>query len=202
MSKGGRNTLLTIVVTSGFWLALIAAYLLFAQRRPAAQPIEILPPPTVTPAPIALETPTPAPLRVYVSGAVLSPGVYRLPPESLVADAIEIAGGGTDGADLVAINLAHPLADGEQIHVPLVGETPPTPLPSRSSGTELSVVNTAPIDLNNATPEELDTLPGVGPKTAEAIIQGRPYSSVEDLLRVKGIGEATLEKLRGLVTVE
>jgi competence protein ComEA len=190
-----------ILGTSAFWVMVFGAYLLLAQRRPPPQPIRIEAPPP-TPAPVV--SPTPAPLRVYVSGAVRSPGVYRLPPDSLVQDAILAAGGETDAADLVAINLARSLADGEHVHVPSQGETPP-PAPSGApSGSRSSTPVAAPIvplDLNTATAAELEALPGIGPKIAAAIIAGRPYSTVEDLLRVKGIGPATLEKLRPYVTV-
>ncbi len=189
-----------ILGTSAFWVMVFGAYLLLAQRRPPPQPIRIeVPSATLAPA----ATPTPAPLRVYVSGAVHSPGVYRLPPDSLVQDAILAAGGETDTADLVAINLAHPLADGEHVHVPSRGETPPAPSGAVSGGRSSTPAAplTAPLDLNTATAAELEALPGIGPKTAAAIIAGRPYSTVEDLLRVKGIGPATLEKLRPYVTV-
>jgi competence protein ComEA len=191
----------TILGTSAFWVMVFGAYLLLAQRRPPPQPIRIeTPAPTSTP----VASPTPAPLRVYVSGAVRSPGVYRLPPDSLVQDAILAAGGETETADLVAINLARSLADGEHVHVPSQGETPlPTPpgTGAGSPGSTPAATVTALIDLNTATAAELEALPGIGPKTAAAIIAGRPYSTVEDLLRVKGIGPATLEKLRPYVTV-
>ncbi|NUQ39451.1 MAG: helix-hairpin-helix domain-containing protein [Caldilineales bacterium] len=204
-----RESILVAAATSLFWLLLFGAYLLFGQRRPPAQPIQIA---TVAPTAVAIPVidATPAPLRVYVSGAVQAPGVYRLPPGSLVDDAIRQAGGGQADADLVAVNLAHPLADGEQIYVPRQGEAPAPPLLSTQAGVsdsgfqvgELPAAATQILDLNHATAAELETLPGIGPKTAEAIIAGRPYGSVEDLLRVKGIGEKTLEKLRPFIKVE
>ena len=205
-----RRPLLVVAATSAFWVILFGAYLLFAQRRPPAQPIVIAPPPTVAPADKNTAA-TPAPLRVYVSGAVENPGVYRLPPDSLVQDAIAMAGGNVGDADLIAINLAHPLSDGEQIYVPRQGEaSPPALLSTQASGlatggfkaADLPAQAITPIDLNTATAAELEALPGIGPKTATSIIAGRPYSSIEDLLRVKGIGEATLAKLRPYVKVE
>ncbi|NOX64107.1 MAG: ComEA family DNA-binding protein [Chloroflexi bacterium] len=196
-----------ILATSLVWALFFGAYLLFGQRRPPVQPIEIVPPPTLVPTRVA-ETPTPARLRVYVSGAVVSPGVYRLAPDSLVEDAINAAGGAAANADLIAINLAHPLSDGEQIYVPLQGESDRPSINSSQSSSQqpVSTDRAAPstgkrIDLNRATAAELETLSGVGPKTAAAIIEGRPYATVDDLLRVKGIGPATLEKLRPHVTV-
>jgi competence protein ComEA len=137
---------------------------------------------------------------------VLAPGVYRLPPGSIVLDAIEAAGGPATDADLDRINKAVALFDGAQVYVPHLGQTPPPlaeavqeiPTPGvRSSG--LSALS---IDLNTATQAELESLPGVGEAIARRIIEGRPYSGVEDLLRVRGIGEATLEKLRPLVTAQ
>ncbi len=115
--------------------------------------------------------------------------------------------GATDDADLIAINLAHPLSDGEQIYVPTEGEALPPPVVSNDEPDDAARSNTfdltgEPIDLNTAPVEALEALPGVGPKTAQAIIDGRPYSTVEGLIRVKGIGEKTLEKLRPFIDVE
>ena len=203
-----RRHIPTILATSAFWILAFGAVFLFGLRRPQAETIEILTPPTTVVANITPEpTSTPAPLRVYVSGAVRSQGVYRLPPNSLVEDAITAAGGAADDADLIAINLAHPLSDGEQIYVPALGEeAPPPPLSSEdaadNSRAKTFELSDEPIDLNTATAEELEALPGVGPKTAALIIRERPYNSIEDLLRVKGIGEKTLEKLRPHIKVE
>ncbi len=207
-----RRSLPAIAGTSAFWIAVLGAVLLYGLRRPPPQPIQIVPPAEVTaPAPAAATSasPTPGQVRVYVSGAVAQPGVYRLAPDSLVQDAVNAAGGAAAEADLVAINLAHPLADGEQIYVPQTGEvSPPVTGANRSSslasdaGASAGASAGAPIDLNLATEAQLEALPEIGPKTAAAIIQGRPYGSVDDLLRVKGIGEATLAKLRPFVKVE
>ncbi len=205
----------TMVGVSVFWVILFVAYALYTARQPAPQPIEIIPPEEVAATPFCTESPTieassptatPTPLRVYVSGAVHAPGVYRLPPESLVVDAIEKAGGALDQADLVAINLAHPLADGEQIYVPYEHEMPaPMPISQASSPQSSEQKSGQPasslIDLNTATQEELESLPGIGPAMAQRIMDGRPYSAVDDLLRVKGIGEAKLAKIRPYVTV-
>ncbi len=156
------------------------------------------------PAPLVMEvptplppppTPTPAPVVVYVSGAVQSPGVYTLPPGSRVADAVNAAGGFAEGAATAAINLALPLEDGAQVHIPAQGEAPRpavTPTPAGAS---------FPVDVNTASQEMLEAIPGIGPTMARRIIEGRPYGTVDDLLRVRGIGPATLEKLRPYVTV-
>jgi len=149
---------------------------------------------------------------VHVAGAVVSPGVRRLPPGSRVIDALEAAGGALPDADLPRINLAAPLVDGQQVYVPKPGEQPPMAagVPGGAGGGGGAVgpgssVPGALVDLNTATAEQLDTLPGVGPSTAAAIIAYRdengPFTSVDQLLDVRGIGEAKLEQLRDLVSV-
>ncbi len=193
------------------WLAVLGIVLIIT-RRPSAQPIEILPPPTAPPTATPAPTPTPRPLRVDVTGAVRAPGVYTLPADSIVADAIAAAGGGTEDAALDLINKALPLQDGMQVFVPRRGETNPAPLllnpvSPTASTTEGSGTLTAPgaskrVNINTATQQELESLPGIGPAMATRIIEGRPYSKIEDLLRVKGIGPATFDKLKDLITVE
>lgn len=143
-----------------------------------------------------------AAVTVHVSGRVSNPGIHRLPAGSRVADAVAAAGGSASGADLERLNLARKLVDGEQIQVPLHGQPipPPPPGPAGAGGTEPQ----RPIDLNTATAEQLEELPGVGEVTAERIIAHRterPFRSVEDLLDVEGIGERRLEALRDLVVV-
>jgi competence protein ComEA len=149
-----------------------------------------------------LDTPAPGPVIVHVAGAVLLPGVYQLGPGSRVDDAVRSAGGPTDGAELGRINLAAPLVDGDQIYVPEVGEVAPQPAPvSASAGPDLAP--SGPVDVNRASARELETLPGVGPATAAAIVAERerngPFASFEDLERVPGIGPAKLAGLVGLV---
>ena len=152
----------------------------------------------------------PTEVVVHVAGAVVSPGVRRLPPGSRVTDALDAAGGALPGADLPRINLAAPLVDGQQVYVPKPGEELPVaagaglPGGAGAAGTGGPVPG-ALVDLNSATAEQLDTLPGVGPATAAAIIAHRdrhgPFTSVDQLLDVRGIGEAKLEQLRDLVSV-
>lgn len=190
------------ILLSLAWLAALGG-VLFVVKRPQPAPLQILPPPpTATPAP----TPTPRPLRIYVTGAVQAPDVYELPADSIVKDAITAAGGATEEADLEAINQALPLSDGAQVHVPRRQENPPTPpvisLPLLQTTPGFSSGPAGRVNINTATAEELDTLPGIGPAMAQRIIEGRPYSSIEDIQRVKGIGQATFEKLRDLITVQ
>jgi competence protein ComEA len=188
------------------WVAVLGAALFFV-RRPSSEPIEILPPPTLAPTAAPSATSTPGPLRIDVAGAVASPGIYTLARGSLVADAVAAAGGPAADADLDRINKAMPLQDTMQVFVPRVAQpipkmiNPPAssaPAPVRSGQT---AVLSKPVNLNTATLDELDTLPGVGPATAQRIVEGRPYGAVEDLMRVKGIGQATFDKLKDLVTV-
>ena len=136
-------------------------------------------------------------LVVHVVGAVRRAGLFRLRDGSRVADALARAGGPTRRADLAAVNLAAPLVDGEQVVVPRRG--PPGSTESSAapgSGTKVS--------LGSATVEQLDELPGVGPVTAQKIVDWRathgPFRSVDDLDEVPGIGPARIEQLRDLVT--
>ncbi len=145
---------------------------------------------------------------VHVAGAVTEPGVVELDAGSRVADAVERAGGATSEADLGTVNLARVLADGEQVYVPAVGEEPPPaagPPPSGSADGAGGGGSQAPVDLNTAGAAELEELPGIGPALATAILEWRDtnggFASVEDLDLVSGIGPATLERLRPLVTV-
>jgi competence protein ComEA len=139
---------------------------------------------------------------VHIAGAVLTPGVVELPVGSRVADGVAAAGGALVDADLAGVNLAALLLDGQQIYVPVVGEQPP--LTVVVAGGSVTSVVVGPIDLNRASASELDQLPGVGPATAAAIVAHRdtngPFSSVDDLEAVRGIGPAKVESLRPLVT--
>jgi len=137
---------------------------------------------------------------VHVSGAVREPGVVTLGAGARVADAVDAAGGAMPDARLALLNLARPVDDGERIHVPRVGEDAPPPPEAPSRG----VLPDGRIDLNAASAEELQTLPGVGPARAEAILAERaerPFRVPGDLRRVPGIGEATFQRLAPLVAV-
>ena len=140
-------------------------------------------------------------VTVHAAGAVTAPGVYRLPAGSRVSDLLSAAGGATADADLDQLNLAAPLADGKRILVPRRGES----VAEAAAGSAAADAPAMKVDLNTATAEELDKLPGIGPATAEAIIRHREthgrFRSVTDLLEVRGIGEAKLAQLRPLVKV-
>ena len=139
--------------------------------------------------------PAVADLVVDVAGAVRRPGLYHLGAGTRIADAVAIAGGATARADVTLVNLAAPLADGEQVLVPARGAAGVT-----GGGTPSP---TAPLDLNTANAEQLDALPGVGPATAQRIIDYRqahgPFRNVDELEGVPGIGPSKLAQLKGLV---
>jgi competence protein ComEA len=140
-------------------------------------------------------------VAVHVAGHVRRPGLVRLPAGSRVQDAIRAAGGATSGADLDAVNLARKLADGEQVLLPGPGDPPP-PLPPDAGAAPGTPA--APLDLNTATVDQLDALPGVGEVTAGRIVAYRsahPFTSVDELLEVPGIGQRRFEQLKDLVTV-
>ncbi len=188
--------LINLAVTGG---------LFFWQQRPVATPLEITPP-QPTPAPTAAMAPTAAALRIYVTGAVAHPDVYRLPSGSIVKDAIQAAGGASDEADLGRVNLAQELRDQQQVVVPRAGEADvPPPAGSAPSSRSGEVPLAGKVNINTATAEELETLPGVGAVTAQNIIDYRaahgPFKSIEGIQQVTGIGAATYQKLKDLITV-
>ncbi|MGC1511969.1 MAG: helix-hairpin-helix domain-containing protein [Acidimicrobiales bacterium] len=185
-------------------VAVVAAALVgvLLVRRQAPPPELSLPMAgTAAEAAVASTTTTTAPeLVVHAAGAVRRPGVYRVPPTARVVDLIEQAGGPTEAAQLDAMNLAALLVDGQRVHVPRLGEVVPG-----ASVAELGTPSGSVIDLNTATAEQLDTLPGIGPATARSILEERRrkgrFGSVDDLLDVRGIGEAKLAEIRPLVRV-
>lgn len=148
-------------------------------------------------------------LYVFVSGAVVNPGVYTLDEGARIGDAVELAGGFLEGAATEYNNLARVLVDGEQIHIPLqdelaAGEADITRSINTGTATA-SNAQSALVNINTASLAELETLPGVGPSTAKKIISSResegPFSTVDELMRVSGIGEKKYAALEGLICV-
>lgn len=188
-----------------FIFGLVCALLAFglitlAASQPTGQPVQLMPLPTLSP------------LTVHVAGAVARPGVYVLPPGSRVQDALLAAGGASSGAQEAEINLAVPLKDGQQVVVAGLAATP-SPAPSRAAALTPTRRVAAPIpthlvgkiNLNTASAQELEALPGIGPALAQSIVQYRQlhgnYKKIEDILNVPGIGPKTFEKIRGLIGV-
>lgn len=153
-----------------------------SSRATAQQPLE------------AVEAAEPPALVVHVVGAVRRPGLYRLRDGSRIADAVARAGGATRRADLALVNLAAPVADGAQVLVPRSVSAP------ASGGAAGAAAPSGPVHLNSATLEQLDALPGVGPSTAQKILDFRAehgaFTSIDELDAVPGIGPARLEQLR------
>ena len=153
-------------------------------RQPQPDPVEIL-----------LPTPTPVPeIKVFVSGAVHLPGLYKVDPEDRLEDVLAMAGGLTQDADPARVNPSLRVRDEAHFYIPSLGESPPDSTPENGA-----------ININTATVEELQTLQGIGEQKAGDIVHYReengPCSRVEDLLKVSGIGPKTLEDLRPLITV-
>ena len=179
--------LLGLLVAGGIWVS---------ARAPEGESVELRP------------APTPVPIQVHVAGAVVRPGLYDLPEDSRVMDAVEAAGGFVAEADKNGINLAERLEDAQRLDVPYVAGFIPDEeegfvvitegTPSPLAGEEL-------VDINNASVEELDKLPGIGPTTAQKIIDYRdlfgPFAEIEDIVNVSGIGPATFDEIKDLITV-
>jgi competence protein ComEA len=145
-------------------------------------------------------------LIVHVAGAVATPGVYELAAGARVIDGLRAAGGATGEADLSTVNLARPLADGERVYIPRRGETPPQAAAGGSDSSGGSGGSSdGKVNLNSATADQLEGLPGIGEVLAKRIVDYRtqhgPYRSVRDLLKVEGIGEKKFESIKDHVTV-
>jgi len=147
---------------------------------------------------IPLQETVTAEVIVNVAGKVANPGVYKLPLGSRVVDAINLAGNQLKGVDISDINLARVLVDGEQI---LVGT--PQSVAGKKAAAKISTSN--PLDLNRATIAQLDTLPGIGPVTAQRILDYRSkvgrINSVDELKKISGLGGAKFEEIKNLLRV-
>ena len=209
--------LATTIASAGIWLLVRPSAPLVESVVPHASGVGIVMP---------LSTlPTPLTVRIHVAGAVIRPGVYTVSSSARVVDAVTAAGGATSNADLERINLAQKIVDTEQVFVPFRSSrttkvtvsprlrpsrtTVPTSVPAVPGAVPIigaPITTLSPlINLNSATSDQLDTLPGVGPSTAKAIISYRtrkgPFGKVEDLLNVPGIGPAKVGAIRDQVTV-
>ncbi len=189
------KTVLYIII--GILVGLLLAGGIYAStREPRGERVELRP------------APTPEPLRVHVAGAVVRPGVYDLEDDSRVADAVEAAGGFVVEADKNALNLAAFLEDGERLDIPFVAGFVPDEEQGFvviTEGTPSPLASDDLININTASIEELDQLPGIGETTAIRIIDYRtingPFATIEDIINVSGIGTATYEEIKDLITV-
>lgn len=180
---------------------------LAARAEAAGEVVASAPPSTPSPR-ISAPPTTSALVVVHVTGAVRAPGVYELQPGQRVADAIVAAGGTAADADADALNLAAPVADGDRIAVPTVGEgsalAGDADAGHTHAGGTAGPVAGSPVDINTAGVAELETLPGIGPATAAAIVEHReqqgPFATIDDLEAVRGIGPAKIEAIRDLAT--
>ncbi len=202
-----------LLIAFGVVISLLGAGIVYlASRPPRGNAIQLLP------------LPTQSLLVVQVSGAVVNPGIYELPKGSRVRDAIQAAGGFTFEANPIGVNQAALLEDGKSI---IIQANPPTPTqPSSSTPVPAALTENPPptttvalpgddlpestatyglININTATLEELDRLPGIGPVIAQRIIDYRMsnggFDLIEDIMNVKGIGPVTFDKIKGLITV-
>lgn len=185
-------------------LAAVVAAVGVWRERPVPEPAPVLPLVTATVARASSAPPPPGAAHevvVSVVGRVARPGLIRLPEGARVADALAAVGGALPGTDLMSLNIAQRLSDGEQL---LVGVAPPPGQPAGSVASDTSDASRA-VDLNAATLEQLDRLPGVGTVTAQRILDWRAahgrFTSVDQLRQVSGIGQARLAHLKGLVRV-
>jgi competence protein ComEA len=193
-----------VAVAVALAVVFLAARLLAGKPVPAHISIETAAVASPRPAaadPAAVASPSGRVLVVDVVGAVRRPGLYRLHQGARIADAIARAGGATSLAQPELVNLAAPLADGE--HVLMPRRASPGSAAVGAPATASTPSPSAPVDLNTATAEQLDALPGVGPATAEKIIAFRqahgPFTSVDQLDAISGIGPAKIADLRDLV---
>lgn len=181
-------------MASGVLFGLFIAVLVWVvARNPSGQAVTLRP------------VPTEKPLVVHITGAVPRPGVYALAQGARVQDAISAAGGFLAEAEKTGINLARALEDGEQLDIPYVeGASPVITEPPAVPATE-APISTELININIASQAELESLPGIGPTTAQKIIQYReqngPFLTIEDIINVPGIGPGTYERIKDLITI-
>lgn len=197
----GAAVVLTLV-------AIAIALVVSALQPSASQTVPLLSASPQAGGPPASAVPQAAPVMVHVVGSVHAPGVYELPAGARVADAIQAAGGGSEGADVSALNLARVLRDGERIAVPRAGEAPPpeaNPAGGMEPAGDAGEAGSSLVSLNTASQQQLESLPRVGPALAARIVAYREehggFSSVEELKQVPGIGDAIFAELEALVTL-
>ncbi len=217
MPNMSNRTLAAAVLAAVATALVLGAVVLFVRRDDNAPIQVLLPTPAQSGAAAGIRDGNPSSaepgrveLRVYVSGAVRNSGVYTLQPDDRLSDAIAAAGGATGDAELAAVNLARRVKDEEHYYIPRVGETPPPGSAlagenAQGAGPAATASCGGLIELNAASADLLETLPGIGQVRAEAIVSYRerngPFQSVEEITNVPGIGPATYDKVRELAAV-
>lgn len=170
---------------------LIGAVIWLVSTPPRGKPVLLVPPPT------------PGPLHVHVAGAVVSPGVYTLPPGARLLDAVNAAGGLLPESVPDAVNLAEKLADGLQVHVPFAITASGS---ETGQGSGAGTTGTGKININTATQAQLESLPGIGPSIAQRIIEYRDrngaFTDTIDITLVTGIGPSTYAKIKDRITTD
>jgi competence protein ComEA len=181
---------------------ILAGALFIVTRMPSGEPVQLLP------------SPTQPEITIQIIGGVVHPGVYSFAQGSRVQDAVNAAGGLLSTADTSSVNLAAKLEDGQQIKIPLEGGAAASSASSSNNSSNAPfLVLTTPtvpaghlININTATAAQLDTLPGIGPTTAQKIIdyrtQNGPFQKIEDIMNVPGIGPVTFDNIKSLITVQ
>lgn len=202
-----REAVVVSVFVSLISLGVLGAIVFFI-KKPVPAPIVIH---QITPPAVQTRTPTATPgsIQVYVSGAVARPGVYAIPWDSRVEQAIHAAGGAAADADLVRVNLAQRVYDEQQIYVPYKNEQATPVLPTAVPRLISSEISSAPglkVNINTASAGELETLPGIGPTLAQRVVDYRqsngPFQCPDDIKKVKGIGDGIFAQIKDLITVE
>ena len=179
-------------------------YGIISQKQSSANDTQFQSFASVSPKKIAV-SPTIKQITVDVEGAVKKPGVYALSADSRIQDALLAAGGMSSSADKKTVaqtlNLAAQLTDGAKLYIPVVGEQMVTSGESSNTTTDVKGSSTGLVNINQASEEGLDALPGIGPVTAQKIIANRPYQSVQGLLDKKVVGQSEFEKIKEMVSV-
>ena len=178
----------------------LAGALFIVTRMPSGEPVKLLP------------SPTQPSITIQIMGEVAHPGVYSFAQGSRVQDAVEAAGGLLSTADTSSVNLAAKLEDGQQINIPAGSGAASGGLSSSSSNAPFLVLTTPTdpagnlININTAMSAQLDLLPGIGPTTAQKIIDYRtqhgPFQKIEDIMNVPGVGPATFDNIKTLISVQ
>lgn len=192
----------TVMLLLGVLVAAVAATLFFTRRAAPAAPVAAPVVAVASSSPSTASSPSPSPVGevvVEVVGKVRDPQVLTLPKGARVVDALDAAGGARPGVDTSDQNLARVLVDGEQIRIGLEAPAAAAPAPGSSGAAG------APVDINTATAEVLEQIPGVGPVLAQRIIayrdQNGGFTSIEQLTEVSGIGEATFAQMQSMVSI-